>query len=97
MESMIGVLVPMMVFAIPLLAIWTRHQQKIAEMQVNATAQSTAEKAAQYASHVQQLEERVRVLERIVTDSGYNVASQIDALRDVRRIEDNTPVKENVQ
>ena len=33
------------------------------------------------------LEERVRVLERIVTDSGYNVATQIEALRDQRSVE----------
>jgi hypothetical protein len=31
---------------------------------------------------VQRLEERVRVLERIVTDNGYALASQIEALRD---------------
>ena len=47
-----------------------------------------AERAAQYASQVQKLEDRVRVLERIVTDGGYNVAAQIEALRDVRQVED---------
>jgi hypothetical protein len=31
---------------------------------------------------VERLEHRVRVLERIVTDSGYSLASQIEALRD---------------
>jgi hypothetical protein len=31
---------------------------------------------------VERLEQRVRVLERIVTDSGYTLASQIEALRD---------------
>jgi hypothetical protein len=36
---------------------------------------------------VERLERRVRVLERIVTDSGYTLASQIEALRDDRRIE----------
>ena len=52
------------------------------------TAQLSAEKAAQYAAHNQQLEERVRVLERIVTDRGYDIAAQIEALRDTRRVED---------
>jgi hypothetical protein len=33
------------------------------------------------------MEDRIRVLERIVTDGGYNVASQIEALRDTRRVE----------
>ncbi|MEC7160497.1 MAG: hypothetical protein VXW57_01650, partial [Pseudomonadota bacterium] len=46
-----------------------------------------AEKAAQYASKVQDLEDRVRVLERIVTDRGYDVATQIEALRDQRSVE----------
>jgi hypothetical protein len=33
-----------------------------------------------------ELEDRVRVLERIVTDKGYDVATQIEALRDQRRL-----------
>ena len=33
------------------------------------------------------LEDRVRVLERIVTDKGYDVATQIEALRDQRTVE----------
>jgi hypothetical protein len=37
---------------------------------------------------VADLEDRVRVLERIVTDSGYNVATQIEALRDQRRVDE---------
>jgi hypothetical protein len=51
------------------------------EKQLVLTADRTAEKAAQYASHVQLLEERVRVLERIATDKGADLASQIEALR----------------
>jgi hypothetical protein len=40
---------------------------------------------------VQQLQERIRVLERIVTDRGAETASQIEALRDRDRIsEDGT-------
>jgi hypothetical protein len=35
---------------------------------------------------VQQLQERIRVLERIVTDRGVETASQIEALRDRDRI-----------
>lgn len=73
--------------SIPILAIWLKHRQKIAEMQVSATAEASAEKAAQYASHMRALEERVRVLERIVTDRGYDVATQIEALRDQQRVE----------
>ena len=68
--------------------IWTRHQQKLAEMQIGSTAEQTAEKAAQYATHIQRLEDRVQVLERIVTDRGYDIATQIEALRDQRRVDD---------
>jgi len=52
------------------------------EKQLVLTADRTAEKAAQYASHVEQLEQRVRVLERIATDKGADLAGQIESLRD---------------
>ena len=41
----------------------------------------TAEKSAQYAAHTERLEQRVRVLEQIVTDRGVDTAAQIEALR----------------
>ena len=59
---------------------WLKHKEKMVEA-LNA---QTAEKAAQYAAHVERLEERVRVLERIATDRGIAVADQIEALRDQR-------------
>lgn len=83
----LGILIPIIALMIPIVAIWTKHQQKLAEMNIETTARTTAEQAAQYASRVQQLEDRVQVLERIVTDSGYNVATQIEALRDTRSVE----------
>jgi len=88
MEGTLGVLIPILALTIPIVAIWTKHQQKLAEMHLKGTATDTAERAAQYASQVQKLEDRVRVLERIVTDGGYNVAAQIEALRDVRQAEE---------
>lgn len=72
---------------IPMVAIWAKHKEKVAAMQVTTTAEHTAEKAAQYASHIQKLEDRVQVLERIVTDRGYDIATQIEALRDTRSVE----------
>lgn len=83
----IGALVPIFALSIPIVAIWTKHRTKIAEMQIRQTAEMSAEKAAQYASHNRELEERVRVLERIVTDKGYDVATQIEALRDTAKVE----------
>jgi hypothetical protein len=88
----LGVMIPIIALMIPIVALWTRHQQKMAEMQVGATAQQTAEKAAQYASHIQRLEDRVQVLERIVTDRGYDIATQIEALRDTRRVDEAASV-----
>ncbi|KPM17824.1 hypothetical protein [Citromicrobium sp. WPS32] len=88
MGELIGLAAVVLIFGIPLLAIWTSHQQKIAKMQVESTAETTAEKAAQYATQIQRLEDRVQVLERIVTDRGYDVATQIEALRDSRSVED---------
>jgi cell division protein FtsB len=46
---------------------------------------------ARLRAQVQQLQERIRVLERIVTDSSVQTAAQIEALRDRDRIaeEDN--------
>ena len=85
--SAIGVFIPIIALMIPFFAIWTKHQQKLAQMNVKSTAENTAEKAAQYASQVTELEQRVRVLERIVTDGGYDIATQIEALRDARKVE----------
>ena len=96
MDELIPIVAILMVFGLPMLAIWTKHQQKIAEMNVQSTAENTAERAAQYASKVQQLEDRVRVLERIVTDRGYDIATQIEALRDQRRVDEGAGVPLNV-
>ncbi len=84
----LGVMIPIIALMIPVIALWTKHQQKMAEMQLGATAEQTAEKAAQYASKIQRLEDRVQVLERIVTDRGYDIATQIEALRDTRRVDE---------
>ncbi|MCJ1962100.1 hypothetical protein [Novosphingobium mangrovi (ex Hu et al. 2023)] len=78
--SSLALLIPLAPFLVGALVVWTKHQRKMAEIQVEATA----EKAAQYASNARELEERVRVLERIVTDGSYDTALQIEALRDQR-------------
>lgn len=72
------------VFAIPILAImysafqrWLQHKEKMSQL----IAEQTAEKAAQYAAHVERIEARLRVVEQIVTDGGVQTAAQIEALR----------------
>jgi hypothetical protein len=83
MEDMLALLIPLAPFIMVCFIVWIKHQGKMAQLQVSATA----EKAAQYASHSRELEERVRVLERIITDGGYDTALQIEALRDTREVE----------
>src|SRR3954452_4909553 len=58
---------------------------KFREKKLEVEALHAAEKAAQYASRSHELEERVRVLEQIVTDGGAQTAAQIEALREPRR------------
>jgi len=52
------------------------------ERKLELMADKTAERAAQYATHVERLEQRMRVLERIATDKGVDLAAQIETLRD---------------
>jgi nucleoside-triphosphatase THEP1 len=72
---------------IPIVAILAGVMKKylsIKERQIEAVTSQSAEKAAQYAAHTERLEQRVRVLERIVTDKGVVVADEIERLRDDR-------------
>lgn len=52
------------------------------ERQIDALNANAAEKAAQYAAQTERLEQRMRVLERIVTDRGIDVSEEIERLRD---------------
>lgn len=51
------------------------------EKQLELNARAAAERAAEYAVSNKDLEQRVRVLEQIVTDNGAETAAQIEALR----------------
>jgi hypothetical protein len=57
---------------------WVRHKERMADV----LSAQTAEKAAQYAAHTERLEQRVRVLERIITDRGIAIADEIESLRE---------------
>ncbi len=78
-------LIPILGICCGLLAIFAgaifRPWLKMKERQMELDAQMVAEKAAQYAADKGRLEERVAVLERIVTDQGYSLANEIEALR----------------
>lgn len=80
--GLLGVVVGFIAFAGILAGVYMRRLE-FQERKLEIMAGQTAEKAAQYAAHNAKLEDRVRVLERIVTESGGNdIARQIEALRD---------------
>ncbi|MFK7843495.1 MAG: hypothetical protein AB8B54_14605 [Sphingorhabdus sp.] len=58
-----------------------KERLKFKTKQLEAVSHETAEKAAQYVAHSEKLEQRVRVLERIITDKGFDVSMQIEDLR----------------
>ena len=79
--------VALFVIAIPMLTICTvlLRWMRLKERRIEIEANSAAERAAQYAASNAELEARVRILEKIVTDGGIHTAAQIEALRDEPR------------
>jgi len=85
-QDVIFAMIPILGISCGLLAIvggvfvkpWLQYRHRMMEFR----AQQVAEKAAQYAEQTERLEQRVRVLERIATDRGMDVAQEIDKLRD---------------
>jgi len=74
----IWVLIPLAAIGLAPFKMWLRVKEK----QIEGQTSLAAEKSAQYAQHMERVESRLRVLEQIVTDSGVQTASQIEALRD---------------
>ena len=74
---------------IPLAAIFAgviKRWLDIKEKQIEAISRDANARAEQYAAQTERLEERVRVLERIATSRGTDVAEQIEQLRDQRTL-----------
>ncbi len=74
----IWILIPLAAISAGIFKRWFR----LKELQIDALNTNAAEKAAQYAAQTERLEQRVRVLERIATDRGVDVADEIERLRD---------------
>jgi hypothetical protein len=87
--SWIWVLIPLAAIGIAPFKMWLR----VKERQIESQSTLAAEKSAQYAAHVERIEQRLRVLEKIVTDRGIETAAQIEALRDRSLIEDGNKVQ----
>lgn len=90
--EVLPILIPILGISCGLLAIvggvfvkpWIKYKQE----QLKVQTQMTAEKAAQYGAHTERLEKRVRVLERIITDKGFDLANQIEDLRDAAEVKE---------
>ena len=80
------VMIALIVIGVPVLTVMLIANRffRLREKKLEVEAQMAAEKAAQYVSGSRDLEERVRVLEQIVTDGGAQTAAQIEALRPKR-------------
>jgi len=80
-------LIPFAPFLFVLGIIWLKNNRQLEEKRI-ASGQAQGDAGnAQVVGRVEELEDRVRVLERIVTDGGYDLAHKIEALRDQRGIE----------
>ena len=79
-------LIPILAISVGLVAVTggviVRPWLAFKERQLASEATMVAEKAAQYAAQTERLEQRVRVLERILTDRGVYLSDEIDRLRD---------------
>ena len=78
MASWIWVLIPLAAIFAGVMKRWLDVKEK----QIDALRREAAEKQVRYNEQTERLEQRVRVLERIVTDKGIDVADEIERLRD---------------
>jgi hypothetical protein len=90
----LGFLIPIMGIimgvSIPITAIKLKHREKIEQMRLAAKGNGDAGLSARQDTRIDELEDRVRILDRIVTDGGYDLAQKIEALRDERGIGERT-------
>jgi hypothetical protein len=83
-----GLLIPIvaivMGISIPITAIKLKHKERIEQMRLAAATSGNRDSGTsdRQAARIEELEDRMAVLERIITDSGVSVAAQIEALRD---------------
>jgi K+-transporting ATPase c subunit len=86
MDGPTNVFIALIVIGLPVifLTYMARRFFAFREKQLESETSMAAEKAAQYAASNSELEQRVRVLEQIVTDRGMETAAQIEALRKPR-------------
>lgn len=76
--TVVWVVIPLTAIAAGVIKRWLSFKER----QLELMSREAAEKAAQYAAKTERLEQRVAVLERILTDRSANLADEIDRLRD---------------
>ena len=83
----VGVMIPILAITMGIslgfFGVWTQHKQKLAKLDLEARKGAATDSGQ--SARIETLEDRVAVLERIITDGGYTVAAQIEALRDARQ------------
>ena len=86
MDGPTNVFLALIVIGLPVLTVlYMAHRFfTFREKKLEVEAGLAAEKAAQYASRSLEMEQRLQVLEQIVTDGGVQTAAQIEALRKPR-------------
>jgi hypothetical protein len=80
--SWIWVLIPLAAIASGVVKRWFSLKEK----EIESLHHQAASQAVRYADQTERLEQRVRVLERIATDKGIDVAEEIERLRDRPRV-----------
>ncbi len=77
-----GLLIFLAPFLMVVGIVWVRSQAQLEEKRIAAGMSARGKADPQQTKQIAELQERVRVLERIVTEGGYDLASQIEALRE---------------
>ena len=98
MDGPTNVLIAFIVIGLPMITFGLIFSRwfKLKEKKLELEAGLAVEKAAQYAASNAQLEARVRVLEKIMTDGGMQTAAQIEALREPPRLANEDKANESV-
>lgn len=84
MEAYFALMIPILGISLGFFGVWTHHQQKMIKLRIQEAEalRGSGELSHGQTREVADLRERVKVLERIVTEGGYDLASQIEALRE---------------
>lgn len=77
--AFLWVVIPLSAIGSGVVKRWLRFKER----QLELASSQAAEKAAQYAAKTERLEQRVAVLERILTDRSLHLGDEIERLRDL--------------